>query len=27
MASYNWDHQEVILRVVSSLQDRGYLVW
>eukprot|EP01043_Picozoa_sp_COSAG02_P059552 COSAG02_NODE_7613_length_2933_cov_40.392378_1_plen_974_part_01 len=27
MASYNWDHQEVILRVVASLQDRGYLVW
>eukprot|EP01046_Picozoa_sp_COSAG06_P038135 COSAG06_NODE_4376_length_4316_cov_699.869101_1_plen_1195_part_10 len=27
MASYNWDHQEVILRVVTSLQDRGYLVW
>ena len=27
MASYNWDHQEVILRVVSSLQERGYLVW
>ena len=27
MASYNWGHQEVILRVVSSLQDRGYLMW
>ena len=27
MVSYNWDHQEVILRVVASLQDRGYLVW
>jgi hypothetical protein len=27
MASYNWDHQEVILRVVASLQDRGYAVW
>eukprot|EP01046_Picozoa_sp_COSAG06_P038358 COSAG06_NODE_4420_length_4284_cov_41.313978_1_plen_937_part_10 len=27
MASYNWDHQDVILRVVVSLQDRGYLVW
>jgi hypothetical protein len=27
MASYNWDHQEVILRVVASLQHRGYLVW
>ena len=27
MASYNWDHQEVILRVVASLQSRGYLVW
>jgi hypothetical protein len=27
MASYNWDHQDVILRVVGSLQGRGYLVW
>ena len=27
MVSYNWDHQEVILRVVASLQGRGYLVW
>eukprot|EP01043_Picozoa_sp_COSAG02_P011435 COSAG02_NODE_421_length_22605_cov_158.841198_1_plen_830_part_10 len=27
MASYNWDHQDVILRVVASLQERGYLVW
>ena len=27
MASYNWTHQNVILRVVASLQDRGYLVW
>ena len=27
MVSYNWDHQDVILRVVESLQDRGYLVW
>jgi hypothetical protein len=27
MASYNWDHQQVILRVVGSLQARGYLVW
>ena len=27
MASYNWDHQEVIMRVVGSLQGRGYLVW
>ena len=27
MASYNWDHQDVILRVVTSLQERGYLVW
>jgi len=27
MASYNWDHQDTILRVVSSLQHRGYLVW
>jgi hypothetical protein len=27
MVSYNWDHQDVILRVVTSLQSRGYLVW
>jgi hypothetical protein len=27
MVSYNWDHQHVILRVVGSLQARGYLVW
>ena len=27
MASYNWTHQDVILRVVVSLQGRGYLVW
>ena len=27
MASYNWDHQGVIMRVVGSLQSRGYLVW
>eukprot|EP01046_Picozoa_sp_COSAG06_P028656 COSAG06_NODE_2598_length_6603_cov_35.529982_2_plen_754_part_01 len=27
MASYNWDHQDIILRVVTLLQDRGYLVW
>jgi len=27
MVSYNWDHQDIILRVVESLQDRGYLVW
>ena len=27
MVSYNWDHQAVILRVVASLQGRGYLVW
>ena len=27
MVSYNWDHQDVILRVVGSLQSRGYLVW
>ena len=27
MASYNWDHQDVILRVVVWLQDHGYLVW
>jgi hypothetical protein len=27
MVSYNWDHQGVILRVVASLQGRGYLVW
>ena len=27
MMSYNWDHQDVIVRVVGSLQSRGYLVW
>ena len=27
MMSYNWDHQAVVLRVVASLQSRGYLVW
>ena len=27
MMSYNWDHQDVIVRVVASLQSRGYLVW
>ena len=27
MMSYNWDHQDVIVRVVASLQRRGYLVW
>ena len=27
MASYNWDHQDVIMRVVGSLQSREYLVW
>jgi hypothetical protein len=27
MVSYNWDHQKVILRVVSWLQVHGYLVW
>ena len=27
MMSYNWDHQDVNLRVVGSLQSRGYLVW
>jgi hypothetical protein len=27
MMSYNWDHQEVILRVVAWLQAHGYLVW
>jgi hypothetical protein len=27
MVSYNWDHQDVIMRVVGSLQSRGYLVW
>ena len=25
--SYNWDHQDVILRVVAWLQAHGYLVW
>merc|ERR1711969_191593 len=27
MMSYNWDHQDVILRVVTWLQAHGYLVW
>eukprot|EP01046_Picozoa_sp_COSAG06_P022080 COSAG06_NODE_1691_length_8705_cov_95.509877_11_plen_875_part_01 len=27
MVSYNWDHQDVIMRVVGSLQSLGYLVW
>ena len=27
MVSYNWDHQDVILRVVAWLQAHGYLVW
>ena len=27
MMSYNWDHQDVILRVVAWLQTHGYLVW
>ena len=27
MMSYNWDHQNTILRVVVTLQARGYLVW
>ena len=27
MMSYNWDHQDVILRVVAWLQAHGYLVW
>ena len=27
MMSYNWDHQDVILRIVGSLQRRRYLVW
>eukprot|EP01045_Picozoa_sp_COSAG04_P062478 COSAG04_NODE_32656_length_199_cov_2196.590000_1_plen_26_part_10 len=26
MMSYNWDHQDVILRVVAWLQTHGYLV-
>ena len=27
MASYNWDHQDVILCVVAWLHEHGYLVW
>ncbi len=27
MVSYNWNHQDVILRIVKWLQKRGYLVW
>ena len=27
MASYNWDHQDTILRVVKVLQAQGYTVW
>jgi hypothetical protein len=27
MASYNWDHQDTILRLVKALQARGYVVW
>jgi len=27
MISYNWDHQQVILRVVDALQSRGYRTW
>jgi hypothetical protein len=27
MISYNWDHQEVILRVVAAVRQRGYVVW
>eukprot|EP01045_Picozoa_sp_COSAG04_P025206 COSAG04_NODE_3266_length_2994_cov_1.822798_2_plen_577_part_00 len=27
MMSYNWDHQDVVLRVVAWLQAHGYLVW
>jgi hypothetical protein len=27
MVSYNWGHQAVILRIVSALQARGYLMW
>jgi|EP01043_Picozoa_sp_COSAG02_P006465 hypothetical protein len=27
MISYNWDHQEVITRVVEAVRQRGYVVW
>jgi hypothetical protein len=27
MMSYNWDHQDTILRVVKALQLRGYRMW
>ena len=27
MMSYNWAHQQVIMRVVAWLQKHGYLVW
>ena len=27
MLSYNWDHQSVVKRINTSLQDRGYKVW
>jgi hypothetical protein len=27
MASYNWGHQDTILRLVKALQARGYAVW
>ena len=27
MMSYNWNHQQAILRIVKWLQKHGYLVW
>ena len=27
MLSYNWDHQDVIKRINTSLKGRGYIVW
>ena len=27
MLSYNWDHQDVIKRINTSLKGRGYVVW
>jgi CRP-like cAMP-binding protein len=27
MLSYNWDHQDAILRIVAALKQRGYSIW
>ena len=27
MVSYQWDHQEVVKRIVNELQVRGYATW